>query len=303
MSKKKKKKKKRPNIPLSAMLHVRMEELFSQLEAQEGHFDALADMLNKTAEGLKPADFFAMLLARFKKSTPAIQEGFAEHVADWLQSSQMAGPLHRLLEEQKLQQEHEATICEWLSAAGVSLTEYEERKSIPTFFKAFQLVNEMQGAVIGLFYTDHRRIRVRAMTLLLDFQPPWEGSVKDIMMKGPFSESDAVKQMVDHWVNRGIPPEEIDGATFKKVFFDALQSNKKEGIALPKDLTRQRDFFFRHIPILPDTPETGSFTEVDFDMLSKLTRTPEQLAEHEELFGYDTRLPGGEEVILHRFDD
>lgn len=306
MSKKKKKKgkkKKKPNIPLESILRIRVDKLYADAGLVESSDEALQARLDEVAQGIKPESFFSVFLAGLADAPEAWLERLDAAVPGWLAARGWQDTLYQLLEQQKLGRAHEERVCGWLEAAGVSLEEYKEKRALPTVFRCYQFLDEMQGFAVGLFYTDPRQIRVRGFMPLFDFQPPWEGSTKDIMMTKVYPEEDAEQAVLAPWLSQGMEVEEIDGGSFKKLVIESLLRNQSEGIRLPKDLIRQRDFFFEHVMRLPDLPDTPSFTEEDFDELAALEKTPELLREAEQMFGYQTRLPDGSEILMQRPDD
>lgn len=153
------------------------------------------------------------------------------------------------------------------------------------------------------WYTSRRQHRVHGLGLLLDFEPPWEGAVKDALRYPQRTPDEALDQFVHIWAQRGEPAVALTAAEAKRRALDALEHNRREHIRLHPDLVAARDLFVRDLLALPDGPDTPRFTAADFDFLANNGRQPEALKREEHRFGYRARTSDGREIRILRPDD
>jgi hypothetical protein len=105
---------------------------------------------------------------------------------------------------------------------------------------------------------------------------------------------------VDFWAERGMTPARLTAVEAKQEAIEALEHNRESNIRLHADLVAAREQFVRYVLALPDAPDTPAFTAADFDYLARHGENPEALRRQEQMFGYRTRLPSGQEVQILR---
>ncbi len=174
----------------------------------------------------------------------------------------------------------------------------EVGSSQEAFFRAFAYGNIFQGVVQVYWYTDRRQLRVRGLTFLIDYNPPWEGAVKDIAVLPARAPEEAIARSVKGF----LALQEIEAAEAKRRILMALKANREQGMRLPRDLIAVRGLFLEHVLTLPDTEDTPRFTAADFDELARTGRSAEALVLDERLHGGRTRLPDGSEVTILQVD-
>jgi hypothetical protein len=153
--------------------------------------------------------------------------------------------------------------------------------------------------IVVLWYTDSRRYKVQGMDFLIDFNPPWEGAIKDIIVFPPRSPQRAQREFIDSWEQqRGMPLQELSAAEVKREILNCLEANRREGIRLPRDMILARNLFLEHVLSLEDTPATPPFTAQDFDELCRTGKTPEAIMHFEQTVGRRVRTEDGQEVII-----
>src|SRR5262249_30494959 len=67
------------------------------------------------------------------------------------------------------------------------------------FYAAYSAGNEMQASLMIFWYTNRRQQRVLGLSLLLDYQPPWDGAVKDAMRYPQRVPAAALEEFVQFW--------------------------------------------------------------------------------------------------------
>jgi hypothetical protein len=136
------------------------------------------------------------------------------------------------------------------------------------------------------------------MTFLLDYNPPWNGSVKDIIVSPEGPSERLLKRFHNVWGNIGMSPVTISPAQFKTTVLKALACNREAEIRLPWDLINASSLFETQILALPDEPETPEFTMKDFDFLATHGERPEVIMEFEHNVGRRVRVGDDEEILI-----
>jgi len=166
------------------------------------------------------------------------------------------------------------------------------------FYRAYMYADDSQGLIIVLWYADRKRRKVQGLSFLIDFNPPWKGAVKDVMVFPRNSPKRVMQEYVDVWTQQDMPPSAIGAAEVKREILKSLEANRCEGIRLPRDLIRARRLFLEYVLSLPDTPETPPFTAKDFDALRRSGKSPASLSHFEQTVGRRVRLEDGKELFI-----
>ena len=206
--------------------------------------------------------------------------------------------LHTLVQRQNLNLQSQACALAWLETAGVDTAAMQKVRQRTPVYGAYRYSDDSQGLINILWYTDSRQVKVQGMSFLIDFNPPWEGAVKDIMACGPSEPERALRRFVHFWADRGTPLQRVSDAEAKQEVLECLAVNRREGIRLPRDLIVNRRLFLDHILTLPDTPDTPPFTAEDFDELSRTGETAESIKTFEARVGRRVRMEDGQELLV-----
>jgi len=172
------------------------------------------------------------------------------------------------------------------------------------FFEAYYYDDETefgeksQAYATVFWYQDPKKRRAQGMGFLLDYNPPWDGSVKDILVTPQRAPRRLRKAVLDTWKRGGMDPWPISAERVKSVILTALNCNRAAGIRLPRDLIAARELFTRYVMSLPDAPDTPSFTVQDFDLLAHRGKRPEEIMHFEQTVGRRVRLEDGDELLV-----
>jgi hypothetical protein len=155
-----------------------------------------------------------------------------------------------------------------------------------------------QAYVVVFWYTNPRRTRAQGVGFLLDYNPPWDGSVKDILVTPNRHPRRVIRDFLEIWERGGMGPETISPEQAKTVILTALNCNRAASLRLPRDLIAARKLFVRYVLSLPDAPDTPSFSEDDFDFLARKGKPPEEVSHFERTVGRRVRLEDGTEIMV-----
>ncbi len=306
MSKSKKGKKKgrrRPKLSPLTMLRPRLDDLWGNPDwADQEKSTQQADLTGLT-EGIEPSDFLPVL-ARAYSAAPAIVQKSLDHILpDWLQIQGFVDDLQIELERHALAPEDAQTALGWLQAMGIDTSEMETESS--TFYRAFAGEDDFgsQGLLALFWYSTYRRDRIKGLSLLIDFNPPWEGAAKDVLDLPQGSPRNATESFLDLWRTQGLELRSLDPIEAKKSVLETFAINRREGIRLHRDIAALRDEFVRHVFTLPDGPESPLFTIEDFDELTRQGNSTESIMISEQTQGRRVRLEDGTEIVMLSPDD
>lgn len=302
---KKGKKERRPNIPATTSLRPGLSRLLTEAPAADDQ--VLVATIERLRQGVKDDVFLQALLASHVAAPQGMRDWLDDVLPNWLREHEMLDLLRTMVAREAFPVDQEQEALAWLESAGVDISDLVELAQRDPFYRAFMFGNEMQGALLIFWYANRQQTRVRGFSFLIDFQPPWNGSVKDVIYFPQRTPDAAMADFIAPWQQRAAMNEadllELDAVDAKQRALTALLHNRQENIRLPADLIPHREPFARYVLALPDGPETPAFGVEDFDTLSRQGQTPEMLIRHERQFGYRTRLPNGEEMLLLRDPD
>jgi len=289
--------------PLST-LRPRLDRLFGDPALAEQAAQAVKADLDASLGGLEPAGFLPVLLKAAAAAPPPVQAQLNRVVPEWLSDRGLAAPLLTLLQGRRIAADDEALARAWLQAAGVEPPEVRLQAPASQFYRAFGYSGASQGFLIILWYTDDRRRRVRGITFLIDFNPPWDGALKDCEVFPQRSPQEAIERFVDYWKSQlGIVPEPLGPAEAKARLLKSLEANRRQDIRLPRDVVRARDLLLGQVLSLPDLPGAAPFTAADFDRLASSGQSAEEISHFEHAVGRRVRVSDGKEVLIIGADD
>jgi hypothetical protein len=302
-----KKKRPRRNIPPATLLRPRMEDLFRDDTLLPKEDAAIQEALRALTQGVSDRLFVKTLLRAYAAASEAVQARLDAILPEWLAAHDDVEVLQMLAEERSLGPDLRPIALAWLDAAGTDTTDLAR---IPTLFMEAYYFDDENIRIVGdrsqgfsaiFWYTNTKKRRAQCMTFLLDFNPPWDGSVKDIMVSPKKPPNQLLKWFQSVWSD-SIVPESINPAQLKTVVLEALACNREAEIRLPRDMILARGLFEAQILALPDEPETPKFTMKDFDFLATHGERPEGIMAFEQTVGRRVRLESGEEAIILRSD-
>lgn len=289
-----------PAIRLSA-LRPRLDQLFRNEPLPAPDPQALYQALDGLTEGLAPEKFLPALLAATAAAPQETQEQLGDALQRWLEQRGYTIALRQVAQRGALDSEQRQLALAWLASAGGDLALSIEPDD--SFYAAYYVGNEAQGTIMFFWYDSPRRNRASGLGLLLDYEPPWEGAVKDAI---PYPRRDPealIQRFVGMWAEQGLLPEQLTASVAKRRALEALEQNRHQNIGLHRDLIAARDQFVRHILSLPDEQGTPAFSAEDFDYLAHNGRKPEILNRQEKQFGYQVRQADGSILRIMRTDN
>jgi hypothetical protein len=285
-------------------LRPRLDQLLRSERLAELTQDAIYKEFDQLIDGIKPTVSLPTIVSAVIHAPEAAQTRLDALLPDWLSQRGHLAALRELLAYESLDDQQQQRALVWLSAAGADASDLiAEIEGWDPFYAAFTAGDDMQASLMIFWYTNRRQQRVHGLSLLLDFQPPWDGAVKDAMRYPQRAPAVALEQFVRVWDRRGQPTEALTAVEAKRRALEALVHNRESKIRLHSDLVAARDLFVHYLLRLPDEPDTPHVTEADFDFLSSHGERAEALQQHEQRFGYRTRMPDGEEILVIRGPD
>ncbi len=294
-----KKKRRRRNIPPATMLRPRMEHLWADEALLHKDDAAIQGDLDVLARDVSPELFVKTMLRAYQSASEAVQSRLDEVIPDWLAESGYDDALRQMAEEE-LGPELRPLALSWLKAVGVDVGKIKIRPLL--FLDALyhddeeRLFGDKSQAFLAiLWYVDAKKRRAQALGVLLDYNPPWDGSVKDIFV----TPRRPAQQLLQYFTNsRDMPLESISPERAKTVMLASLQCNREAEVRLPRDLIKARDVFERQVLSLPDGPDTPEFTMQDFEYLAHHGESPEQITNFEQTVGRRVRSKDGKEIFV-----
>jgi hypothetical protein len=308
MFKKRKKRKKgrhKLSVPPLTLLRPRLDKLLGDESWTQKDAQAIKTDLDVVFEGLQAPKFLPVLLKVYHSASAQVQASLDKVMPEWLNERRCTAPLLTLLKQHKIAHTEQKHARAWLKAAGVNPSALPQTQAQALFYQAHIHTGDSQGLIIILWYTNNRRYKVQGMSFLIDFNPPWEGAVKDIIFFPARSAKRALKQYVDSWTQQGMPLQSLDATEAKREILKHLEANRREGIRLPRDLILARNSFLERVLGLADKPETPPFTAEDFDELGRTGEFPEAISHFEQTVGRRVRTEDGQEIIVmgNSFED
>lgn len=285
-----------PAIRLSN-LGPRLAQLFASAPDDPA---ALYAELDRFTGGLKPGSFLPIVVGAVFNVPEPQREQLEPLVGGWVRERELLGALGELGARQLARDPARGVARSWLEAGGVALADEVDADPAELFLAAFELGEPSQDAPTLFWYEDARRRRVCSASFLLDFQPPWEGAVKDLAY-GTYRDFDrAQTTYFSLWKKRDLQPRRIDAATAAERVWQALRQNQAQGIRLPADFILALPQVLPFLLALPTPPDVEPLSLAEIETLATTGRTPESIRQEEKLLGYQTRMPDGSVLRIFR---
>jgi len=292
-----KKKHSTPNIPATTLLRLRLEGLWQNPSLPTQTAEQIENDLQTLARNSKPDQFIVVLLNTFQGTPPLAREHLEKILPNWLARQHYLESLEGLLPQGKVTGEAAIIAQRWLAAAGRGVRLPEEKRQ-STFHSAYQIRDEWQTALIILWYSNPQRTRASGIQFLIDRNPPWRGSLKDIIALSTKMPQQLKERYVDIWEKRGQAMKPVSATEAKQIILTALKDNQAAQIRLPREFVLEREQFFEHVLTLPDTPATPHFTLEDFHAVSQTGRAAEEVMRFEEKVGRRIIADDGKEIFI-----
>jgi hypothetical protein len=296
---KKNKQGKRPNLSPAVLLRPRLDGLLQNPGWVDRAPETIQADLHALIRGIRPEDYLPVLMNAISALPAAAQAKLSPSLAQLLQEEGTLDALQTLVQRHQLPTEATGFTRALLAQRGVDLDNLLPAQE-ETFYQAYEGEDEYgsQGLLFFFWYANRQRNRVRGMSWLLDFNPPWDGAAKDIMLYGQKPPAEMFDFALRRWFDQGIGLEEIDAVTAKRRAIEILQINLDQQIRLHRDFQEARQDFAEHILALPDGPDTPPFTLDDYDFLCRNGRRSEAINQFERTVGRVMRLEDGKELFV-----
>ncbi len=299
------KKRRRAAISISplSVLRPRLDKLLGDPATVDLEASALEAKLNALLEDLDPIKSLPILFKAVAKAPKNVQPCLDNVMPAWLTEHGYEDAILTLIERHRLNRVEQKIANTWLEDTEAKIPDLAEYQQQSLFYEAYTYSDFSQGLIIVLWHMDYRKRRIQGFNFLLDYNPPWEGAIKDSLLFPPASERKVQQEYVDSWAAQGAELKPLSAAEAKEEVLNHLLVNRQEGIRLPRDLIRARRYFVQHILSLPDSPDHPVFTVDDFDKLSRTGKTPESIMYFEQTVGRRVRMDDGKEVIIRDLRD
>lgn len=300
--KSKRKKRKTTSVPLATTLRLRLDNLWADSALLHKDDKAIKGDLDVVARNISP-DLLVKTMLRAYLSTSATARARLDSVLPrWLSQHNHMNVLKEMAADLSLDIDLRPTALAWMKAVGVDTKPLERLPDL--FLEAYyyddtaMLGEKSQAYVVVFWYTNPKRNRAQGIGFLLDYNPPWDGSVKDILVTPRRLPKRLLRDILGVWEQGGMEPEPVSAEQAKAVILTALNCNRAANLRLPHDLIAQREAFARYVLSLPDAPGTPSFTMDDFDSLARNGKSPEEVVHFEQTVGRRVRLEDGKELLI-----
>lgn len=301
-NKKGKKTERKPNIPAATLLRPRLDKLLSNNNMIGQEKQKMYMELDRLSQEVKNHVFLPTIISAYV-SVPSPLKSWLDYVLpEWLAQKEYIEELELMVQEQKLNPEQQGIALEWLQNLGRDVAILDIPTAEDLFYKAYYHGNQFQGTIILLWYISPKRSMIQGANYLLDYNPPWNGAVKDGFFFPKKTTEKLETEILSRHRNVGMILKDISAAEAKDITINALVANYNAGIRLHRDAALTRDGFEKHILPLTGLPETPDYSLDDFDYICDNGKRAETLQSNEKNFGYRTRTDSGEEVVLFNPD-
>lgn len=297
-----KRKRKHVNIPPATILRPRLDKLWADEALLHKEKDAIEGDLDVLARDVSSDLLVKTMLRAYQAASEAAQDRLDGVLPRWLDRSGHAESLKELAAAQSLGPGLRPLALRWLKAAGTDIADLESRPSLflsAYYFDDAALLGRKSQASAGVFwYTSPKKNRAQGLGFLLDYNPPWDGAVKDVLVTPRRHPKSLIEKIQDVWRSGGMESEPIGPERAKTIILTALNCNREAEIRLPRDMIKARDLFERYVLSLPGATDTPAFTMEDFDFLAHNGERPEKIRRFEQTVGRRVRLEDGEEILV-----
>ncbi len=298
MSKKHKKKSSSPNLSSAVLLRPRLDALWSQEALAHKEDSAAQADLDAIARGVRPDTLLLAVLQAYLTAPAQSQARLDAVLPGWLRERGYQDALTKIAADLSQTGDLQERALAWLAAGGVETSALVQPPQPDTFYRAYLYKDDSQATLNILWYTDARKTHVRGFNFLIDYNPPWDGAVKDIIFYPQRTPERAIKDFLGEWNQGGMRLKPITAVEAKQKILTALDCNRESSIRLPRDLIAAREHLIRQVLSLPEGPDTPSFTTKEIDFLCRNGQRPEEIMRFEQKVGRRVRMKDGKEVII-----
>jgi hypothetical protein len=286
-----------PAIRLSN-LRSRFVQLFAAEEPDAAYLQA---ELQRLTDGLKPASFLPLLAGAYADIPKAGRAALDAPIREWLQTQGLLAQLRDLEERQAITGAGQPIARAWLEASGITPAPLPSDANLADLLIAsYEVANPMQASTVIFWYADGRRRLVRSVTFLIDYQPPWEGSLKDVAYHEARDFEKALNSYQRLWREHGLEAERIGLPAAAQQIWAALHQSWSQQIRLPIDFSARFGDVVPLLLALPTPPDTPTLTVEELGDLALNGRSPEDLWDEEKALGYQTRMDDGSIIRIMR---
>lgn len=302
MSKKKRRSRRAVKISPESALRPRLDGLWAEGALLHKDDGAIEGDLDALARDVAPDFFVETMLHAYADASAPVRARLDGVLPGWLGRHDYLGVLKKMVAERALAQDLRSPALAWMKAGGLDTRSFDRVPDL--FWRAYYyddeaVLGEKSQAYVAVFwYTGPRKNRAQGMAFLLDYNPPWDGSVKDILLAPRRHPERLIKDFLDVWVRGNMEPEIVSAERAKTVILTALNCNRAAGLRLPRDLIAAQEEFVRYVLPLPDAPDTPAFTADDFAFLARTGKRPEEVMHFEQTVGRRVRMEDGKEVLV-----
>jgi hypothetical protein len=209
-------KQKRPNIAPAAVLRAPLETAWWAETSTQQTPEQLRAALQSASEGLKPEVMIGVVLPVFADSQPEVQANLEHVLLEWLARQDGLRVLEALVSQGRLPMALQAIALTWLAASGRDVHLLSPSADESTFHSEYELDDGFQAAVCVLWYSNPQRNRARGLQLLIDYNSPWDGSIKEVRLFPNKPPEMLIRRYVEMWKERGRAMALIDAAALKR---------------------------------------------------------------------------------------
>ncbi len=299
MSKRKHKRKLSPTVTL----RPRLEHLWADEALLHRDASALAGDLDVLRRGIEPRFLLRTMLRTYDAASPAVRARLDVVLPAWLRKHEYLSTLREIATDATPAAELRQPLQAWLAITGLEI-QLAATDAPELFYRALHLNDEerlgkqSQGLLVVLWYTNRHKWQASGLNILLDYNPPWDGAVKDAFILPPRNPEQLVKYLHNVHSKGDIQLRPISPEQAKTLMLNSLFCNQASEIRLPRDLIKAKSKFEQWILALPDGPDTPEFTLEDFDRLAHNGKSPEAIVHYEQTVGHRIRMEDGNELLI-----
>ncbi|MCD4738063.1 MAG: hypothetical protein K8R89_02235 [Anaerolineae bacterium] len=299
MSKRKHKRKLSPTVTL----RPRLEHLWADEALLHRDDSALAGDLDVLRHGIEPRFLLRTMLRTYDAASPEVRARLDAVLPAWLRKHEYLSTLREIATDATPAAELRNPLQAWLAITGLEI-QLAAADAPDLFYRALYLNDEerlgeqSQGFLAILWYTNQRKWQASGLGILLDYNPPWDGAVKDIMILPSRNPERLLKHLHSMHSKGDMKLRPISPEQAKTLMLKSLFCNQTSEIRLPLDLIKAKSEFEQWILALPDGPDTPEFTLEDFKRLAHNGKSPEAIVHYEQTVGHRIRLEDGKELLI-----
>ncbi len=229
---KRQKKQTKPNLAPAALLRARLEALWHAPAAPQPTADQVEAGLQAASHGLKPETVVSVVLSLFPTVRPGIQAALDGLLPEWLARQNYLSALASLASGGQLPAALQPIARRWLAAAGREVSAVTASTE-SSFHSAYALDDGSQAAVSIFWYSNPHRNRASGFQFLIDHNPPWDGSIKDVFQFPHKPPKALIEHYVQVWKESGQTMTPIGAGEVKRKLLKAVLAHRAANIRLP----------------------------------------------------------------------